>query len=105
MKKIIAIVTVLASLSAFAGFVTTINGKISGSHTFTCTLTNNTGRDLDVKRVSFNLEKTSGRFDTREVTYTQSVNNVIYTGETSSVTLTGVIGNFHGRSCQFVVRK
>ncbi len=104
MKKMIAIVTVLVSLSASAGWVKTINGKLSGTSRFTCTLTNNTGRDLDVKRVSFNLERRAGKGDSRDVTLTQSVNNVIYSGETSSVTLSGAIGNYIGHSCQFVVR-
>jgi len=104
MKKMIAIVTVLVSLSASAGWVKTINGKISGTTRFTCTLTNNTGRDLDVKRVSFNLERTAGKGDSRDVVLTQTVNNVIYSGETSSVTLSGAIGSYIGQSCQFVVR-
>lgn len=104
MKKIIAIATVLVSLTASAGWVKTINGKISGTTRFTCTLTNNTGRDLDVKRVSFNLERRAGKGDSRDVTLTQTVNNVIYSGETSSVTLSGANGSYTGQSCQFVVR-
>jgi hypothetical protein len=104
MKSLIAIVAVLTSLTASAGWVQTINGKLSGVSKFTCTLTNNTGRDLDVKRVSFKLERRAGRGDSRDVTRTQIVNNVIYSGETSSVTLSGANGSFIGHSCQFVVR-
>ena len=102
MKKMIAIVTVLVSLSASAGWVKTINGKLSGTSRFTCSLTNNTGADLDVKRVSFNLERRAGK--ERDVTRTQIVNNVVYSGETTSVTLEGATGMFIGHSCQFVVR-
>lgn len=104
MKSLIAIVAVLTSLTASAGWVKTINGKLSGVSKFTCTLTNNTGRDLDVKRVSFNLERRAGKGDSRDVTLTQTVNNVIYSGETSSVTLSGANGSYIGQSCQFVVR-
>lgn len=102
MKSLIAIVAVLTSLTASAGWVKTINGKLSGA--FTCTLTNNTGANLDVKRVVFNLERRAGKGDSRDVTLTQSVNNVIYSGETSSVTLSGANGSYVGNSCQFVVR-
>jgi predicted sulfurtransferase len=102
MKKMIAIVAVLTSLTATAGWVSTINGTISGNSKHTCTLTNNTGRDLDVKRVSFKLERRAGK--ERDVTRTQVVNNVIYSGETSSVTLSGATGAYIGHSCQFVVR-
>lgn len=104
MKKIIAIVAVLTSLTASAGWVKTINGKLSGTSKFTCTLTNNTGSNLDVKRVTFNLERRAGKGDSRDVTLTQTVNNVIYSGETSSVTLSGANGRYIGHSCQFVVR-
>lgn len=104
MKKMIAIITVLVSLSASAGWVKTINGKLSGTSKFTCSLTNTTGEDLDVKRVAFNLERRAGRGDSRDVTLTQTVNNVVYSGETTYVTLKGAGGNYIGRSCQFIVR-
>jgi hypothetical protein len=104
MKKIIAIVTVLASVSAFAGFAKTFNGKLSGNTTFNCTFTNTTGSDLNVKRVTFNLERRAGKGDSRDITLTQTVNNVVYSGETSTVTLQGANGNFIGQSCQFVTR-
>ena len=102
MKSLIAIVAVLTSLTASAGWVKTINGKLSGVSSLKCTLTNNTGRDLDVKRVTFNLERYAGK--ERDVTISQTVNNVIYSGETSSVTLSGANGSYIGQSCQFVVR-
>lgn len=103
MKKIIAIVTVLASVSAFAGFAKTFRGELSYNGKFNCTFTNNTGSNLNVKRVIFNLEKTSGKYDSREVTLTQTVGNVVYSGETSTVTLS-TLGSFKGSSCQFVTR-
>lgn len=103
MKKIIAIVSILASVSAFAGFAKTFTGKLSKDGKFNCTLTNNTGSDLNVKRVVFNLERTAGKYDSREVTLTQSVGRVVYSGETSTVTLENN-GSYNGVSCQFVTR-
>lgn len=103
MKKIIAIVTVLASVSAFAGFAKTFRGDLSYNGKFQCTFTNTTGSDLNVKRVVFNLEKTVGKIDSRDVTLTQSVGSVVYSGETSTVTL-ATTGSYKGSSCQFVTR-
>ena len=103
MKKFIAIVSIMASVSAFAGFAKTFSGKLSKDGKFNCTFTNNTGSDLNVKRVIFNLEKTSGKIDSRDVTLTQSVGRVVYSGETTTVTLENN-GSYKGVSCLFVTR-
>lgn len=103
MKKMIMIATVLLSVSVHAGFAKTHTGTLSYNGSFNCTFTNNTGSDLNVKRVIFNLEKLTGKVDSRDVVLVESVGRVIYSGETSMVTLSK-IGTYKGVSCFFVTR-
>lgn len=105
MKKIIAIVTILASVSAFAGFTKSYRGQLSGDRRFHCTFTNNTGSDLEIKRVRFNAIRYGGQND-HSVSYSQSVGRVMYSGETTTVTLQGTSARpLQGESCYFVAAR
>jgi len=106
MKKIIAIVTILASVSAFAGFTKSYRGQISGDRRFNCTFTNNSGKDLEVIRVRFNAIRTAGGNKDHIVSFGQSVGRVIYSGETTTVTLQNTSARFlQGESCFFVAAR
>jgi hypothetical protein len=105
MKKIIAIVTILASISAFAGFTKSYKGQLSGDRRFSCTFTNNSGSDLEIIRVRFNAIRYGGQND-HSVSFNQSVGRVLYSGETTTVTLQGTNARvLSGESCFFVAAR
>jgi hypothetical protein len=84
MKSLLTVALLLASAQSFAWGLSSHYGKTSmvgGNHA--CTLTNKTGRDLDIKRVEFVLDRRTG--ETTEVIVTKSVNDVILAGETMTV--------------------
>ena len=102
MKSLVLTVALLASAQSFAFGLESHYGKLSmvgGKHA--CTLTNNTGVDLDIKRVEFQLERLVGKH--REVIFTKSVNSVIYAGETMTV-VSDAGWNFSGYVCKFLAR-
>lgn len=102
MKKLIAIVAVLASVSAFAGLgLDSHNGKLALNGKYTCTLTNNTGSDLDLKWVVFNLERRAGK--ERDVVVQKKVDVVVNAGETVTVS-SGETASLIGHSCRFLAR-
>lgn len=102
MKKLIAIVAVLASVSSFAGiFLSSHNGKLALNGKYTCTLTNNTGSDLDLKWVVFNLERRAGK--ERDVVVQNKVDAVVNAGETITVS-SGETASLIGQSCKFLAR-
>lgn len=105
MKKSIALISILASMTAFAGFTKSYRGELSESNRFHCTLTNNSGSDLNVIRVRFNAVRSTGHND-HNVSYSQSVGRVMYSGETVTVTLQGTNARFlKGESCYFVAAR
>lgn len=105
MKKMITLVAILASVSAYAGFPKSFRGQISGDRRFSCTFTNNTGSDLDVIRVRFNVIRYGGQND-HSLSFNQSVGRVVYSGETTTVTLQGTNARvLVGESCYFVAAR
>lgn len=102
MKKLIAIVAVLASVSSFAGiFLSSHNGKLALNGKYTCSLTNNTGSDLDLKWVVFSLERRAGK--ERDVVVQNKVDQVLEAGETITVS-SGETASLIGQSCKFLAR-
>lgn len=102
MKKLIAIVAVLASVSAFAGLrLESHYGKLTLNGKYKCTLTNNTGSDLDLKWVVFNLERRAGK--ERDVVVQNKVDAVVNAGETITVS-SGETAALIGQSCKFLAR-
>lgn len=101
MKSIFALSLLTLSLQSSA-FVLKVNyGKLSvenGKHA--CTFVNNTGRDLYVKRVEFDLVRNINvNFESVE---SVKFNNVIYAGEEVSVTSKASIGQFRAFNCKFL---
>ena len=102
MKSLLTVALLVVSAQSFAIGLESHYGKLSvvgGKHA--CTLTNTTGADLDIKRVSFDLERRVGK--TREVVATKSVNSVIYAGETMTV-VSDANQVLIGRACKFQAR-
>lgn len=103
MKKLITIVAVLASVSAFAGLrLESHYGKLTLNGKYSCTLTNNTGSNLDLKWVVFNLERRAGK-DNREVVVQKKVDQIVYDGESITVS-SGETAALIGQSCKFLAR-
>ena len=68
-------------------------------------MTNNSGYDLDVKRVRFHTIRSTGHTD-HPTSFTQSVGRVMYSGETMTITLEGTNARFLiGQSCFFVTER
>ena len=102
MKSLVTVALLALSAQSFAFGLESHYGKLSvveGKHA--CTFTNNTGSDLDIKRVHFNLERRAGK--NRDVVVTKSVHSVIYTGETMTV-VSNANQSLIGRSCKFLAR-
>ncbi len=102
MKSLVTVALLALSAQSFAFGLESHYGKLSivnGKHA--CTLTNNTGADLDIKRVHFNLERRSGK--NRDLVATKSVHSVIYDGETMTV-VSNATRTVIGRSCKFLAR-
>ena len=84
MKSLLTVALLVASANSFAWGLSSHYGKtsmVNGKHA--CTLTNKTGKDLDIKRVEFVLDRRTG--ENTEVIVTKSVNEVIFAGETMTV--------------------
>lgn len=102
MKKLIAIVAVSLSVSSFAGVLLTSHyGKLALNGKYTCTLTNNSESDLDLKWVVFNLERRAGK--ERDVVVQKKVDQVVYSGESITAS-SGVTAALIGQSCKFLAR-
>lgn len=104
MKSLFTVALLAMSVQAFAGgwFLESHYGKLAlVNGEYSCTLTNTTGSDLDIKRVEFNFERRVGK--TREVVSTKSVNSALYAGETLTVS-SGVTAALIGDSCKFLAR-
>jgi hypothetical protein len=104
MKSLLTVALLTLSVQAFAGriFLESHYGTLSivnGKHA--CTLLNETGSDLNIKRAEFNLERRVGK--TREVVATKSVNSVLYAGETLTVVSSAGF-DLIGDSCKFLAR-
>ena len=108
MKSIFTVAMIALSAQAFAAsngsslFLESHYGKLSvvnGKHA--CTLTNTTGKDLDIKRVQFDLERRVGR--NRGVSVSESFDSVIYAGETKTV-VSDATQVLIGRACKFLAR-
>lgn len=106
MKSLLTVAMIALSAQAFAAseglFLDVHYGKLSKvDGNYSCTYVNETGADLDVKRVQFNLERNVGK--DREVQITKSVNNVLYAGETLSVS-SGITYAVKGDNCLILAR-
>jgi hypothetical protein len=101
MTKFIALFTVLASLSAHAVFLRPHFGQLSLNGTYSCTFTNNTGRDLDMKYVRFSLERRAGK--ERDLESKTRIDTVVLAGETVTVD-SDITARYIGRSCAFIAR-
>lgn len=102
MKKLIAIVAVSLSVSSFAGvLLTSYYGKLALNGKYTCTLTNNSESNLDLKWVVFNLARRAGK--ERDVVVQKKVDQVVYSGESITVS-SGKTAALIGQSCKFLAR-
>lgn len=101
MKLVSSLAILMISLQASA-FVLKVNfGKLSvenGKHA--CTFVNNTGRDLFVKRIEFDLVRSINV--NLESVDTVKFNNVIYAGEEVTVASKASAGQFRAFNCKFL---
>lgn len=100
MKSLLTAALLIASAQSFAFGLESYTGETSfvgGNHA--CTLTNETGSDLYIKRVEFNLT----RSNTTDVIVTKSVHSVLAAGETMTV-VSNATFELRAAGCNFLAR-